>query len=308
MTRVDGFNSHRWIIFFHVAFIVQSKVNAQSGQAPSPKTSAFAVLITVFFLIGLLSVCIRHCSRSNPRSSTRYYRHHRAHGDCSRRGGLDDAVVESFPVFSYSSVKESKIGSGDLECAICLNELEDRETVRLLPICNHLFHIDCIDAWLYSHATCPVCRSDLTAKCEENDTETRSPIRDQVAIDISTEDSEKSHHRVRLGFEIAGKFPRSNSTGHSIGRFGDCTERFTLRLPDDVKRRIMAAKGRRLKRARSFDGVLTAEGRGEESSYTVGSGEKSDRVKWVDRLGLFVTKSNSGSVRSQKSNGEPLKW
>lgn len=319
MTRVDGLNSHRWIIIFHVAYIVQSKVNAQSpspSQAPS-KTTVFTVLVTVFFFVGLLSVYIRHCSRSNPGLGSP----RRAHDGCSRRGGLDDAVVESFPVFAYSSVKESKIGSGDLECAICLNELEDRETVRLLPICNHLFHIDCIDVWLYSHATCPVCRSDLTAKSdktgEEDDTEIGPPMRDHVAIDI-TGDSEtveeaKSHRR-RLGFEIAGKFPRSNSTGHSMGRLGDGTERFTLRLPDDVKRRIMATKGRRLKRARSFDADLTAEGRGkycrsgEESSYIVGSGGKSDRVNWADRWGLVVTKSTSSSVRSQKSNGEPLKW
>ncbi|CAA7035972.1 unnamed protein product [Microthlaspi erraticum] len=333
MARVHGLNSHRWIIFqmitvFHVAFIVHKEVNAQSltpsprelqsAQAPS-KTTVFAVLVSIFFAVGLVSVYIRHCNFSSPRFSTRYYRRS-AYDGCSRRGGLDDAVVESFPVFAYSFVKESKIGSGDLECAICLNELEDRETVRLLPICNHLFHIDCIDAWLYSHATCPVCRSNLTAKWdepgEEVDTATRAPTRDHVAINIDgcltgeseTVDAAKSHHR-RPSSEIAGKFPRSNSTGHSMGRLSDETERFTLRLPDDVKMRIMAVKGRRLKRTRSFDAGLMAEGReyfcrsGEESSHKMGSDGKPDRVNWADRWGLFVSKSNTGSVRSQKSNG-----
>lgn len=218
---------------------------------------------------------------------------------CSRRGGLDDAVVESFPVFAYSSVKESKIGSGDLECSICLNELEDRETVRLLPVCNHLFHVDCIDAWLYSHATCPVCRFNLTAKpVKTGAEEDRAPVSDDhVVIDIrrdseeTVEEEEKSHHR-RPSSEIVGKFPRSNSTGHSMGRLGDGTERFTLRLPEDVRRRIMAAKGRRLKRTRSFDADLM------DSGYVVGSGGKSERVNWADRWGLFVSKSISGSVRS----------
>ncbi|KFK30397.1 hypothetical protein AALP_AA7G255900 [Arabis alpina] len=289
MTRVNCFNPHRWIIILHVALIVQSKVNAQSlspdpiqsGQSPSRKTTVFSVIITVFFIIGFLSVYIRHCSHSNPTTNN-----HRIQTDSSRRNGLDDAVIETFPVFSYSTVKESKLGSNDLECAICLNDLEDRETVRLLPICNHLFHIDCIDAWLYSHATCPVCRSDLTAESEySGEEEIRSPIRDQVVIEI-IEDSVKSNNRARLS-----KLPRSNSTGHSIGRFSDCTERFTLRLPEDVKRRLMVVKGRRLKRARSFDGVLTAG--------DIGSGVKSDRVNWA---GLF----GSGSVKSQRSNGESL--
>ncbi|CAH8273918.1 unnamed protein product [Arabidopsis lyrata] len=199
MTRVECFNRHCWIIFFHVAIILQSKANAQSfsprppdlqpgGHTPS-KTTVFTVLVALFFLTGLLSVYIRHCTRSNPDSSTRYFRR-RANDNFSRRGGLDNAVVESFPVFAYSTVKESKIGSKDLECAICLNELEDHETVRLLPICNHLFHIDCIDAWLYSHATCPVCRSNLTAKseksCEEDDGVPIAAMRDHVVIDIET--------------------------------------------------------------------------------------------------------------------------
>ncbi|EOA17055.1 hypothetical protein CARUB_v10005290mg [Capsella rubella] len=313
MTRVNSFNPHRWMIF-HLVFILQSKANAQSfspsppelqpGQTPS-KTTVFAVLVTFFFVIGLLSVYIRHCTRPNPEYSTRYFRRRNANDGCPRRGGLDNAVIESFPVFAYSSVKESKIGSNDLECAICLNELEDRETVRLLPICNHLFHIDCVDAWLYSHATCPVCRSNLTAKSNKSSEGDNDgvPMRGDVVIDIETVEVAKSHHHPRSSFEIAGKFPRSNSTGHSMGRLGDGAERFTLRLPDDVKRRIMAVKGRRLKRTRSFDVALTAEG-----SYAVGSGGILDRISWPDRWGLtlFVSKSNSGSVRSQKSNGEPL--
>ncbi|CAN6817554.1 unnamed protein product [Brassica oleracea] len=309
MARVQGFISHRWIIFQLI--IVLHVANAQSlpppsqdelqpGHAPS-KTTVFAVLVTAFFFFGLLSVYIRHCTRAMPGHSNTNSRR-RAFDGCSRRGGLEDAVVESFPVFAYSSVKESKIGAGDLECAICLNELEDRETVRLLPVCNHLFHVDCIDAWLYSHATCPVCRFNLTAKPVKTGAEDRAPVSDHVVIDIrgdseADEEEEKSRHR-RPSSEIVGKFPRSNSTGHSMGRLSDGTERFTLRLPEDVRRRIMAAKGRRLKRTRSFDADLMDNG------YVVGSGGKSDRVSWADRWGLFVSKSNSGSVRSP--NGDSL--
>ncbi|CAN8328503.1 unnamed protein product [Cochlearia groenlandica] len=316
MVGVDGFNYHRWIII-HVASIVLTKINAQSHlpspdepepvQGPSSRTTVFAVLLTLFILTGLLSFYIRQCALYNP-DSPNHFRRRAADDGCSRLGGLDNTVVESFPVFSYSSVKESKIGSGDLECAICLNEFEKRETVRLLPICSHLFHIDCIDAWLYSHATCPVCRSDPSLAVKSNiigeedhiHTATRSPMTDQVAIDIDpTGDSvageeARSHHR-KPSTEIAGKFPRSNSTGHSIGRLGDGTERFTLRLPEDVKMRIMAEKGRRMKRTRSFDANMTAAAR---SSYAIGS------FNWTERWGLFVAKSNLGSVKSQKSNGE----
>eukprot|EP00250_Pteridium_aquilinum_P017665 c23728_g1_i1 orf=600-1406(+) len=46
-------------------------------------------------------------------------------------------------------------------CIVCLGEYEDCEFIRILPLCGHAFHVNCIDAWLRQHATCPVCRVQL---------------------------------------------------------------------------------------------------------------------------------------------------
>ncbi|KAH6556914.1 hypothetical protein KP509_1Z148200 [Ceratopteris richardii] len=48
------------------------------------------------------------------------------------------------------------------ECAVCLNPFQEKERVRILPTCEHLFHVSCIDMWLQSHANCPVCRQNIT--------------------------------------------------------------------------------------------------------------------------------------------------
>lgn len=74
--------------------------------------------------------------------------------------GVDKAVVESLPFFRFSSLKGSREG---LECAVCLAKFEEVEILRLLPKCKHAFHIDCIDLWLESHSTCPLCRRKVTA-------------------------------------------------------------------------------------------------------------------------------------------------
>ncbi|KAI4337654.1 hypothetical protein L6164_016040 [Bauhinia variegata] len=61
----------------------------------------------------------------------------------------------------YSSAKDLRIGTNTLECAACLNEFQDHETLRFIPRCNHVFHSHCIDFWLSYHSTCPVCHAKL---------------------------------------------------------------------------------------------------------------------------------------------------
>jgi hypothetical protein len=65
-------------------------------------------------------------------------------------------------------VAQGDSGGGDLEagngepCSMCLEELHTGEMVREMPSCKHLFHVVCIDMWLHSHRTCPMCRCDLS--------------------------------------------------------------------------------------------------------------------------------------------------
>ncbi|KAH7680018.1 Zinc finger RING/FYVE/PHD-type protein [Dioscorea alata] len=72
-----------------------------------------------------------------------------------RRRGLDESVLHSLPVATFCS-SDFKDG---LECAVCLSDISDGEKFRLLPKCNHGFHLECIDMWFFSHSTCPLCRS-----------------------------------------------------------------------------------------------------------------------------------------------------
>jgi E3 ubiquitin-protein ligase ATL41 len=53
-----------------------------------------------------------------------------------------------------------------VECAVCLSIVEDEEMMRLLPNCNHSFHVGCIDKWLASHSTCPICRTKVEPRLE----------------------------------------------------------------------------------------------------------------------------------------------
>jgi hypothetical protein len=56
-------------------------------------------------------------------------------------------------------VRHSGKGAGSTECAVCLGVIQVGAMAKLLPACTHVYHVDCIDLWLASHSTCPLCRS-----------------------------------------------------------------------------------------------------------------------------------------------------
>ncbi|CAI9104091.1 OLC1v1002703C1 [Oldenlandia corymbosa var. corymbosa] len=75
-----------------------------------------------------------------------------------RTVGLQPSVISAITICKY------KKGDGLVEgtdCSVCLTEFQDGETLRLLPKCNHAFHIPCIDTWLASHTNCPNCRAGI---------------------------------------------------------------------------------------------------------------------------------------------------
>ncbi|KAG6420268.1 hypothetical protein SASPL_116791 [Salvia splendens] len=73
-------------------------------------------------------------------------------------------LLDSLPLFTFRSVTGNLTGG---DCAVCLSKFEPHDQLRLLPICCHAFHADCIDAWIVSNQTCPLCRSPVTASDSE---------------------------------------------------------------------------------------------------------------------------------------------
>ncbi|KAJ7965144.1 RING-H2 finger protein [Quillaja saponaria] len=71
--------------------------------------------------------------------------------------GLKKSALSQIPIAVYGS--GANIPATD--CPICLGEYMDGEKVRVLPKCNHGFHVRCIDTWLLSHSSCPTCRQSL---------------------------------------------------------------------------------------------------------------------------------------------------
>ncbi|KAH7852563.1 hypothetical protein Vadar_026396 [Vaccinium darrowii] len=135
-------------------------------------TAVFVILLLAFLSVGFVSISIRHCSDHRLIVHPLYSSSSSAAAAAAARPrrlsprGLDQAAIDSFPVFNFSEIKHLKIGKGALTCAVCVSEFEDNERLRLLPKCDHVFHPECIDPWLASHSTCPICRANLSEKIE----------------------------------------------------------------------------------------------------------------------------------------------
>lgn len=48
-----------------------------------------------------------------------------------------------------------------IRCLICLQEFKNKEKIRVIDMCKHIFHGECLLKWLQSEEKCPVCKKCL---------------------------------------------------------------------------------------------------------------------------------------------------
>ncbi|CAH0559407.1 unnamed protein product [Brassicogethes aeneus] len=63
-------------------------------------------------------------------------------------------------LLSYRFNAETHHGD-QTSCVVCMCDFEARQMLRVLP-CAHEFHAKCIDKWLRSNRTCPICRGNAS--------------------------------------------------------------------------------------------------------------------------------------------------
>ncbi|KAJ2395709.1 hypothetical protein GGF41_008712, partial [Coemansia sp. RSA 2531] len=61
-----------------------------------------------------------------------------------------------------AALPKTFVDSGGLPhvCGVCLDEVKEQQDARLFD-CAHWFHTQCIDPWLTTNDTCPMCRKKV---------------------------------------------------------------------------------------------------------------------------------------------------
>ncbi|XP_027113449.1 E3 ubiquitin-protein ligase ATL4-like [Coffea arabica] len=176
-TASPGGSSSTTIVIPHPQYDSSIHADVMNDTSPSPSPSASIIIViiviasaiivsaSIYLLLRFLS---RRCHRTfRTFSSTSVAddvvlqnRRISVSGCVDDRRVADSSLFDSLPLFTFGSVT-GKLAAGD--CAVCLSKFEPQDQLRLLPLCCHAFHAHCIDTWLASNLTCPLCRIAVNA-------------------------------------------------------------------------------------------------------------------------------------------------
>ncbi|KAJ4834403.1 hypothetical protein Tsubulata_007345, partial [Turnera subulata] len=158
--------------------------NSESNFNSNMVVVLAALLLALICALGLNSIA--HCALrySHRSSSSPETRPEQAASNLAARTSQKNSafIGQNIPEVTY----EPGVHIVVIDCPICLGEFAEGEKMRVLPKCNHGFHAECIDKWLCSHSSCPLCR--------------------QLLIDDSR------HHKHRLLLDMEASMPPSHAS------------------------------------------------------------------------------------------------
>ncbi|KAK7277534.1 hypothetical protein RJT34_22549 [Clitoria ternatea] len=172
----------------------------KTHHPPQPASSDYAfpifvivvlsILATVLLLLSYFTFLTKYCSNWHQVNPTRWISTLRARQNddpfiafspAMWNRGLDESVIREIPTFQF--IKGEGEDRSVYGCVVCLNEFKEQDVLKVLPNCNHAFHLDCIDIWLQTNSNCPLCRSSISGN-------TQCPFDHIIAPSSSPQDSQ----------------------------------------------------------------------------------------------------------------------
>ncbi|KAL9176364.1 hypothetical protein ABFS82_02G174000 [Erythranthe guttata] len=131
------------------------------NKRPVSRTVALSFVIASMVIpvvIIIISCCICMMRRNNLQDSGSNQTSGIASSSDTVTPGLGISTIETYKKITIGESRRIE-GPNDITCAICLVDYVPHDTIRVMPECQHCFHVECIDQWLSIRAKCPICRA-----------------------------------------------------------------------------------------------------------------------------------------------------
>lgn len=222
-------------------------ISGSSGSSSSSTyTRFFTIAVICLCLVSSMVLFLHLYLRYVRRQHMQRHRHqtvnllrlttfNHGHSD-SPRAGLDRTAISSIPSFQYQKATDcsenSTASTAGADCAVCLSLLEEGDVVRMLPACHHVFHVACIDKWLSSSASCPLCRAEVSPQMQAQGrarTRSRSQSQPQSTVEEVTDTpaqeqngtKEEAEAGTSVSTRLSSSFRRMLSNNRSTRRVQD---------------------------------------------------------------------------------------
>ena len=266
-----------------------SPIKSQASSAlPSPSHSSDAsfpiiaiavigILATAFLLVSYYIFVIKCCLNWHRIDLLRRFSFSRsrlredplmAYSPAVESRGLGESVIRSIPILQFRKGSNREFGErSHCECAVCLNEFQEDEKLRIIPNCSHIFHIDCIDVWLQSNANCPLCRTSIS-------TIPKFPVHQIIAPSSSPQDPRPYPNNYIGGDEDFVVIELGNDDSSGDSSLLRPAERLNSRelsispSPRKIEQRIVAKKGRKFHHVASM-GDECIDTRGKDDQFSI---------------------------------------
>ncbi|XP_071916460.1 RING-H2 finger protein ATL74-like [Coffea arabica] len=167
--------------------------NQVLGVATQVPVMAIVILLVLLF-VGIGIIVVIHICMVGRAFRRGFGNRNSSNNMVVERGELGSRSMsrEELPCFDFKAkeIKGATPSPSPADCAVCLEDFKAGEKCRLLPLCCHSFHAECVDMWLLRTALCPICRgsADFDRAVEESSRYVAAGVRrDQFNIASGTE-------------------------------------------------------------------------------------------------------------------------
>ncbi|TYG88839.1 hypothetical protein ES288_A12G052700v1 [Gossypium darwinii] len=139
-----------------------SSIPCQETQEPTVDLNLMIIVAAMLCALGLhpMLQCVLQCTHRVVTEPREWVAARRLNSDLKKK----EMVALPTTTYANSGSSSSSSSSG---CAICLVDFSEGDKIRMLPKCNHRFHVACIDKWLLSRSSCPTCRQRLNSNGDQ---------------------------------------------------------------------------------------------------------------------------------------------